>query len=778
MGRDPRLARGKSGSGATLTTATPSLPGLTTEDARARLARDGPNAVPEAPRHPLRDFARRFWGISAWMIELIAVLSLALGKYVDAGVAAALLAVNAVLGFLQEQRAGAAVEALRKRLQVGARVLRDGEWRAVPAAELVAGDVVRVRAGDFVPADARILEGEARLDESALTGESRDVARAAGGELHSGAVVRRGEATAVVTATGTRTYFGRTTELVQSAHPALHVEAVVARLVRWLFVIVGILVAVAFVASVAEGLPLAEIVPLSLVLLMSAVPVALPVMFTVTMAVGAMQLGRRGVLVTRLNAAEDAASMDVLCVDKTGTLTMNRLALVGTLPVDGHAEGEVIRDGALASHEADRDPIDLAFLGAARERAALPAANVLAFTPFSPESRRTEARIEMDGHPRTVVKGAWRTVAELAGLEAQRLAPIESAANAAAAKGQRVLAVAAAEGEGPMQLLGLAFLADAVRPDSRELLDKLRALSVDVQMITGDARAVAQEVAQELGIREVFAEVFPEGKFDIVKRLQTSGRIVGMTGDGGNDAPALKQAEVGIAVAGATDAAKGAASVVLTTEGLASIVELVTNGRSIYQRVLTWIVNKVSRTILKSGFVVIAFLATGKFVISAMGMMLLVFLDDYAKIALATDRVRPSPRPETWRIGPLVRVAAILGVLMLLESLGFLAAVWKPLALAARPRALDTLSFLMLLFLALFSLVSIRERRPFWSSRPSALLAAALLADGLIGVAIGVTGFGELGALPLAEVLAVLGFAIAASVFNDFVKTVLIARWR
>ena len=744
-------------------------PGLTSAQARDRLAAEGANEVAEPPRHPLRELALKFWGLSAWMIEAIAALSLLLHKYVDFAVAAALLVLNAVLAFLQESRASAAVAALRKRLQVTSRVRRDQAWRTVPARELVRDDVVRVRAGDFVPADLQLLEGELRVDQSALTGESGEVARAAGAAVFSGSVVRRGEATALVTATGARTYYGRTTELVASARPTLQVEKVIARVVRWLFAIVAVQVAAALAIALVQGAPLLELLPLTLVLLMSAIPVALPVMFTVSMALGSLELGRRGVLVTRLSAAEDAANMDVLCADKTGTLTQNRLSFAAALPEPGFGEADVVRNGALASQEADQDAIDLAFLRAARERGLLPAAvEIGQFIPFSAETRRSEALLTIEGRQHRALKGAWRVIAGLCQTNIQGL---EARASEAAAKGFRVLGVAAAEGDAPLRFVGLALLADAPRPDSRALVQALAGLGVETRMITGDAAAVARELAASLGIKQVSAEVFPEDKFRIVRQLQAEGRVVGMTGDGVNDAPALRQAEVGIAVATATDVAKAAASVVLTSEGLASIVDLVKNGRAIYQRVLTWIVNKVSRTILKSGFVVLAFLASGRFVISAFGMILLVFMTDFVKIALATDRVRPSPQPETWNIAPLVRVGVALGVLMLLEALALLAAVWRPFRLGDAVGLRYGFSFLLLLFFAIFSLVSIRERRAFWASRPSALLAGALAADAALGLAIAALGLGELAPLPPALVALALGWSFACALFNDFVKT-------
>ena len=775
--------------------------GLASPTAAARLRRDGPNDVPEQKSHPVLRFLGKFWGLSAWMVELIALLSFILHKNTDFVIALALLVVNAALSFLQELRASDAVSALRERLQVSGRVLRDRTWKLIPARDLVCGDVVRLRSGDFVPADAQVIAGDLEIDQSALTGESQDISRAADGLLYSGSIVRHGEATAVVVATGVRTYYGRTTQLVQSAHPKLHIEEVITRVVRWLFVIVGVQVALAVVVALPKDIPIVEILPLSLVLLMSAVPVALPVMFTVSMAVGSIELGRRGVLVTRLSAAEDAANMDVLCADKTGTLTLNRLSYAGALPQSGFTEEDVLRDGAAASNEANQDAIDMAFLRKAQERHLRGTlGTVVSFTPFSAKTRRTEAVVERDNRRLTVIKGALRTVAEASGLNDTAVAALEANANEQAKEGFRAIAVGRAEGDQLPKLVGLALLSDAPRPDSRRLVEELKALGVSVKMLTGDALAVAREIGNILGLGEIvrapelrtanattaqaivqkaagIAEVYPEDKFLVVRSLQGAGHVVGMTGDGVNDAPALGQAEVGIAVYDATDVAKAAASAVLTTQGLSGIVDLVKNGRAIYQRVLTWIINKVSRTILKSGFVVVAFLVTGKFVISALGMVLLVFMTDFVKIALSTDRVRPSQKPESWKIGGLVWTAVFLGLLMLLEALGLLALGWRLFNLGHHAGQLQTFTFETLLFFALFSIISIRERRFFWASRPSATLTIALAADACVGLLIGLFGLAEMKALTPGQIGLVVAYAFLFSLLvNDAIKTMLIGR--
>ncbi len=778
--------------------------GLAASDATARLEKQGANEVPEKRAHPLLRLAKRFSGLSAWMIELIAVLSFFLHKRADTWIALSLLIANALLGFFQEERASAAVAALRSKLQVTARVLRDKVWHPIPARELVAGDIARVRCGDFVPADLQLFDGTLHVDQSALTGESNEVDKKTDDEVYAGSTVRDGEATGVVVATGARTYFGRTTQLVEGAHPKLHVEAMISRVVRWLLVIVGSLSAVTLVTASMRGIPLIDLLPVVLVLLMSAVPVALPVMFTVSMALGSIELGRRGVLITHLSAIEDAANMDVLCADKTGTLTMNQLSFTGALPQPGFTEDDVVRAGALASNEADADPIDGAFLRAAKDRHFVEVATrVVSFEPFSAKTRHTEAIVEIAGKRTRVLKGALRTVAEAAGMDAAAIALLEKRAVEEAQKGVRSLAVARADGDGPLRLCGLALLYDVPRPDSHGLIDELRSLGIKVLMLTGDALPVAREIARVLGLGEIslapqpdparksafdvttalagggLAEVFPEDKFLVVKSLQAAGHVVGMTGDGVNDAPALRQAEVGIAVSGATDVAKGAASAVLTTEGLANIVDLVKSGRSTYQRVLTWIVNKISRSILKAGFVVIAFLVTGKFVISALVMLLVVGLTDAAHIALSTDRVQPSQKPETWNIGPLVRVAVVVGAMTLFETLALLAFGWRRFGLAENTGLLQAFTFQTFLFFGLTSLVSMRERRAFFRSRPSTALLVSLGAAAVAGELIGLLGAAELSPFPPAQSALIFGYAAICSLGpNDLVKTILTARTR
>jgi plasma-membrane proton-efflux P-type ATPase len=741
------------------------------------------------------------------MLELIMILSAVLRKFSDLGVVGALLVINAVLSFVQERRAAGVVEELRRKLQVSARVRRDSNWQVIPARELVPGDIVRVRPGDIIPADVKLLTGGLTADESALTGESKDVDKATGAVLSSGSIVRRGEGNGVVMLTGAKTYFGRTTELVQEARPKLHIEAVVSKVVRWLFVIVGTLIGVVVVVSLIRGAPLLEMVPLMLVLLMSAVPVALPVMFTVSMAVGSKELAKRGVLVTRLSASEDAATMNVLCVDKTGTITMNQLAVTGVIPLEHATEVDVLFAGALASQEANQDPIDLAFLAAAKDRHVfdnLPKVTPVSFAPFDAKNRRTEAVVEQNGQRLRVMKGAMRTIAAACGLQPPAIEALEGRVSESAAKGYRTLAVARGPETGTPALLGLVSLYDPPRPDAKQLIAELEGLGVPVKMLTGDALAVAIEIGKGVGLPNIrrvadlkaagalaskkavdllgstdgFAEVYPEDKYTVVKHLQAAGHVTGMTGDGVNDAPALRQAEVGIAVSTATDVAKGAASVVLTEPGLTNIVALVEHGRTIYQRVLTWIINKISQTLLTSTFVAIAFVVTGKFVISAFAMLLLVFTLDFAKISLATDNVRPSKKPETWNIGGFITVSVVLGVAMVAETLLLLWIGWSYFDLGADNNALYTFSFLMLLYFAVFSVVSVRERSWFWATMPSRTFLSALAADALTGTVLTFVGLPGLKPLPWWQTLAVFVCAMVACLgVNDVLKVAMI-KWR
>lgn len=777
--------------------------GLTSSEVAQRRHQFGFNDVAEPKKHPIVRFLMKFSGVSAWMLEIIVVLSLLLGKYGDCLLVGGLLIINAIIRFLQENRASDTVTLLQKKLHVRVRVRRDGKWRIMPARELVPGDIIRVRPGDIIPADLKLLKGNLSVDQSSLTGESKQITKFVKDVLASGSIVRQGEGNCVVTLTGANTFFGRTTELVNKAQPKLHVEEVIQKVVRWLMIIVCTLLVMVILLAHQQGFTLIEIAPLVLVLFMSAIPVALPVMFTASMAVGAKNLAKGGVLVTQLNAVEDAASMDILCVDKTGTITLNQLTIAEIIPFKSASEIDVLRAGALASNEANKDQIDMAFINAAQSKNIFNnnhTFNRVQFIPFDGTNRRTEARVEEDGQTWRVMKGAANTLAEICGLSAEAINSLQVRVDEFMTKGYRVLAVAQGIEPNPPELIGLVTLRDPPRHDAKHLISKLKSIGISVKILTGDALPIASEIAREVGLHKItrvtdliasapkptdifkdsdgFAEVYPEDKFTVVKHLQTSNHITGMTGDGVNDAPALRQAEVGIAVKNAADVAKSAASIVLTQSGLNSIVTLITEGRMIYQRILTWIINKISRTLFKSAFVAIAFFITGKFVISAFAMLLITFMSDFAKIALATDHVRASTQPETWNITNYINVGIVLGILMLIESLLLLWGCWHPLDLAHQQDTLTSFSYLLLLYFGVFSVISARERSWFWASRPSKIFLISLIATIFIGTAITYLGLPQLTPLPWWQTLMILVYTMTFCLtVNDAIKVAMLT-WK
>jgi H+-transporting ATPase len=772
--------------------------GLTQTEVKQRIKQYGANAVEEKQQNLVLAFFKRFWGLTAWMLEIAIAISFILGNFLDLYIILALLLVNAFLGFFQEQQATRAVKALKQKLQLQTRALRDGSWSKISATELVPGDVIRVRSGDLVPADLKVLDAEITVDQSAITGESMPLEKKRSDLVYSGSLIRKGEATGIVTAIGAHTYFGKTTQLVQLAKPKLHMETVISGLMKWLLILVVSLLSIAFALSWIRGINLLDMLSLALILLVSAIPVALPTMFTVTMALGSLELAKKGVLVTRLSASEDAALMDVLCVDKTGTLTLNMLKVADVIAFGKYNKEEVILFGALASQRANQDPIDVAFLTAAQDnKLPLTEFNQKEFIPFDPSTRRTEAVLEKNEKTLRVTKGAVTVIAPLAGITGKEFSDIEAHMETFASKGYRIIAVGVSHLGADMELAGLVALYDKPRPDSAEMIGKLEALGISVKMLTGDSLPIAKQVAAEVNlgdkvirapeIKETsskdaiaaaeiveqsdgFAEIYPEGKYQIVRALQAQKHVVGMTGDGINDAPALKQAEVGIAVSNAADVAKGAASAVLTEPGLTNILSLVISGRMIYQRILTWIFNKIVKTFQIVVFVVLAFLFTGLFVINAFQVVLLLFLVDFVTISLASDNVRPSQKPETWNISSLLKASIILGIFVVAESFGllYLGLTYLDLSNTAQ---LNTFVFDMLLFGGLFTIFVVRERGNFWKSKPSKLLLTAIVVDVIVSSLISIIGIPGLTPIPALYVAIVLGwFFFFGVLLNDQVK--------
>ncbi|MDR3460916.1 MAG: HAD-IC family P-type ATPase [Beijerinckiaceae bacterium] len=721
----------------------PALGGLSSAQAASLRAEFGPNAVVEEAVHPLARFVRHFWAPVPWMLEATIGLQIFLGEWLTASMIATLLLFNVLLAAFQESRASAALALLKSRLILTARVRRDGAWVDGPAAELVPGDIVQISLGDVVPADVLILDGSLLLDQSMLTGESIPVEMEIGKTAFAGALVRRGGAIARVTATGTRTYFGRTAELVSAAHVESAEQKAVLGVVRNLtiinFVIAAGLVAYAFAIKVSDE----QILLLILTALLSAVPVALPATFTLAAALGARTLALKGVLLTRLSSLNEAAMVDVLCCDKTGTLTRNELVVSAIRPVKAGCDDlDVLDFAALASSREGQDPIDsvIRTMAASRGRAGRASLAVSRFTPFDPALKMAEAIAVDAGREIRVVKGAPAVVATVAPMTPGA----EKELVALTLAGYRTIAVAAGPSDA-LELIGLIAFSDPPRDDSTALLAELRSLGVRPIMITGDAAATAATVAHQIGFMgpvcppgviperarpedfAIYAGIFPEQKYSLVKAFQQDGHAVGMCGDGANDAPALRQAQMGIAVSTATDVAKAAAGVVLTEPGLGGIVACIREGRSAFQRVLTYtltiLINKcVTLILLGAGLII-----TGHAVLTPLLQALSMLTNDFVTMSRAADRARPSPYPNAWRVRNLTIAAVPLGCFRLVYLVTVLAVGWYWMRFS--PGEMQTLTFAMLAFAGQGNIYVLREHGRLWNSRPAPVMMLASFCD-------------------------------------------------
>jgi H+-transporting ATPase len=755
--------------------------GLTDEEARRRLAKLGPNTMPDTALHPLRLAIEKFWAPVPWMLEAAIVLELALGKYVEAGIIAGLLVFNAALGLFQESRAQATLAALKSRLALNASVRRGGAWKTIPAAELVPGDVVKLSLGAVVAADVRLTAGEILLDQSMLTGESVPIEAGDGVQTYAGALVRRGEAVAEVTATGAHTKFGRTAELVRTAHVVSSQQKAVLRVVRNLAGFNGVVIVLLVAYAWFLKMPLDEIVPLVLTAVLASIPVALPATFTLAAALGARALAKLGVLPTRLSAVDEAASIDVLCADKTGTLTRNALTVTTVRPMPGFDEAHVLALAALASSDGGQDPVDGAIRAAAASKPVSDAPQLIKFAAFDPAKKMSEATAtDSTGNPQRILKGASAVVIDLA----QPSPNAAAAASELEAKGFRVLAIAAGSPTA-MKLAGLIALSDPPRPDSAALVSQLHGLGVRTVMVTGDAPATAAIVAKAVGLDgavcppgpipdaahpeqfAVFAGVLPEDKYKLVKAFQNGGHTVGMCGDGANDAPALRQAQMGIAVSTATDVAKSAAGMVLTEPGLAGIVAAVKEGRVIFQRILSYTLNSITKKTVQVLFLAIGLIMTGQAILTPLLMVLIMITGDFLGMSLTTDNVRPSPMPNAWRIGNLT----IGGVMMGLGELIFCTSIlaFGTYRMGFDIGALRTLAFILVVFGNQATMYTNRERRHLWSSRPSLWVIVSSVADLTIASTLAVAGI-AMTPLPVWIVGGTLAAAAVFAVILDLVK--------
>jgi H+-transporting ATPase len=761
--------------------------GLTSIEARRRLDKSGANAMPDTSMHPLRMAIEKFWAPVPWMLEAAIILELVLGKYVEAAIIAALLIFNAALGLFQESRAQATLAALKSRLALNASVRRDGAWKTIPAVELVPGDVVKLSLGAVVAADVHLTGGEVLLDQSMLTGESVPIEAGVGVQTYAGALVRRGEAVAEITATGVRTKFGRTAELVRTAHVVSSQQKAVLRVVRNLAAFNGVVIVLLVTYAYFLTMPLDEIIPLVLTAVLASIPVALPATFTLASALGARALAKLGVLPTRLSAVDEAATMNVLCADKTGTLTQNALTVTTVCPMPGFDEAHVLALGALASSDGGQDPVDGAIRSAALGKAISDAPTVVEFIPFDPATKMSEATVQQSGAVmQRVVKGAYAAVIGLT----QPSLTAAAASKELEGKGFRVLAVAV----GPpnaMKLAGLIALSDPPRKDSAALVTELHGLGVRTVMVTGDAPATAAIVAHAVGLDgavcppgpipdsvrpeqfAVFAGVLPEDKYKLVKAFQRGGQTVGMCGDGANDAPALRQAQIGIAVSTATDVAKSAAGMVMTEPGLAGIVAAVKEGRVTFQRILTYTLNSIIKKIVTVLFLIDGLIMTGHAILTPLLMVIVMVAGDFLAMSLTTDNVRPSPMPNSWRIGSLTMAGVVMGICLLTFCSAALAVGKFEMGLGIEE--LRTLAFVALVFGSQATIYAIRQRRHLWGSRPSLWLAVSSAADILIASILAVGGI-AMTPLPALTVAGTLVAAMALTFFLDLVKVPVFGR--
>jgi H+-transporting ATPase len=740
--------------------------GLSQAEAHGRLAQYGYNELPEKTINPILKFLSYFWGPIPGMIALAAILSALLQHWDDLGVIVALLLMNGIVGFREEYQAGNAIAALKAKLALQARVKRDGAWSTVPARELVPGDLVRLRIGEIVPADARLLEGDpVEVDQSALTGESLPVEHKPGDAVYSGSIIRQGEIDALVYATGKGTYYGKTAELVETAQTRSHFQRAVIRIADYLIVIAAALAILILAVALYRGDKPLTVLQFVLVLTIAGVPVAMPAVLSVTMALGARVLARKEAIVTRLAAVEELAGIDVLCSDKTGTLTQNKLTMGDPFTVGNTSPEEMILSAALASRAEDQDPIDLAVLSGVTDDKELKSYEVMHFQPFDPVHKRTEAVVkEKDGHEFKVTKGAPQVILALDAKAAQIQPQVDKAVNEFAARGFRSLGVARADEQGQWQFLGVIPLYDPLREDSKVTVETAEQMGVEVKMVTGDQLAIAKEIGSQLGLdtdildarllsepREQtdqlsdaieqahgFAQVFPEHKYHIVELLQQRGHIVGMTGDGVNDAPALKKADAGIAVAGATDAARAAADIVLLLPGLSVIIDAIKESRKTFQRMTNYAIYRIAETVALLGFLTLAIVLFNIYPVTAIMIVLLAILNDGAILSIAYDNVHYSNRPEAWHMRLVLSIATMLGIFALIRSFGIFSLGEYVFNLSR-----DTVQTLVYLNLSIgghLTVFAARTRGPFWSVRPAPILLMAVIGTQVVATLIAVYG--------------------------------------
>ncbi|MDH5202716.1 MAG: plasma-membrane proton-efflux P-type ATPase [Nitrospirota bacterium] len=773
--------------------------GLFALEAKERLQKYGYNEITEKKISPLVKFLGYFWGPIPWMIEIAAILSAVVHHWEDFWIIFVLLMLNAAVGFWQEHKAGNAIELLKQKLAPKARVLRDGTWIEVDAKELVPGDVVRVRLGVIIPADIKLFDGDYLLtDESALTGESMPVEKHISDIAYSGSIARQGEMNGLVVATGMNTYFGRTAKLVEEAQTRSHFQKAVIKIGDYLIILALALVAVIFLVALFRHESLLQTLQFALILTVAAIPAALPAVLSVTMAVGAMALAKKEAIVSKLAAIEEMAGMDVLCSDKTGTITQNKITVGEVEPFEGFKENDVLLFATLASREEDKDPIDDAILvkaqGVGEIAGALSSYKTAEFIPFDPVSKRTIATLEnSNGNRFKVAKGAPQAILSLVANKETLGSQVDEHVNALAAKGYRPLGVAKTDDHETWHYMGLIGLYDPPRDDSAETIKTAQVMNVQVKMVTGDHAAIAKEIAKQVNLgtnimpassfldkpdREAqriveqadgFAQVFPEHKYHIVELLQAKGHIVGMTGDGVNDAPALKKADAGIAVAGATDAAKSAADIVLTKPGLSVIIDAIKQSRKIFERMNSYAIYRIAETTRVLLFLTLSILIFNFYPVTAVMIVILAILNDAPIMMIAYDNTKLSQRPVRWEMRKVLTLATVLGVMGVFAS--FLLFWIGEKVLHLDRLTIQTLMFLKLAVAGHMTIYLARTgENPFWTRPlPAVTLFLTTEVTQVLGTLVAVYGIFM---NPIGWKLAgfVWGYALVFFVINDFVK--------
>ncbi len=771
--------------------------GLSAADASDRIAAYGTNEIIEKQVHPWLKFLTYFWGPIPWMIEAAAIISLIVRHYSDFAIISVLLVANAVVGFWEEYQAGNAIAALKARLATMARVKRDGSWHTIPAREIVPGDLLRLRIGEIVPADVRLLgDDPLSVDQSALTGESLPASAEKGAVVYSGSIVKRGETEGLAIATGARTFFGKTVHLVETAHTESHFQKAILKIGDYLIVIAVALVALIILTALFRQDNFLTTLQFALVLLVAAIPVAMPTVLSVTMTVGARLLAKKEAVVTRLASIEELAGIDVLCSDKTGTLTQNALTLGEPFVADGENAGHVFFAAALASRAEDNDPIDMAVLSGADESLKLRDFSVTHFTPFDPVHKRTEATVQgPDGSAFFVTKGAPQVILALCtNAEDGLRTRAEEAVREYAKRGYRALGVARADTPDQWRLIGIVPLYDPPREDSRTMIEAAREMGVRIKMVTGDQVAIAKETAHTLGLgtnilnadlfkdtqyydssklsraiedADGFAQVYPEHKYHIVETLQGRGHIVGMTGDGVNDAPALKKAHAGIAVSGATDAARAAADIVLLAPGISVIIDAIKESRKIFQKMTSYATYRIAETIRVLLFMTFSILVFNFYPITAAMIVLLALLNDGAILSIAYDRVRGSMKPEAWNMREVLGIATALGIVGVIFS--FLLFFVAEHSFHLSREAIQPLMYLKLSVAGHLTIFLTRTRGHFWSYRPSNILLGAVIGTQILATLIAVFGI-FMPAMGWGWAAVIWLYALTSFFITDFVK--------